>query len=100
MRLARLRCQAAGMLRVQTHDPLDSTLMNIEHNLTAPQLKLLMTLRTRPRPLAPHYRPLGPLVEQEFVRPRHVGVYGSNPTYELTEKGKELTQSILEEQAR
>jgi DNA-binding HxlR family transcriptional regulator len=73
--------------------------MQTVHNLTDPQLKLLLDLRARPRALSTNFRPLKPLVEQELVRPRHVGCYGSNATYELTAKGQQLTQAVLEERA-
>jgi hypothetical protein len=73
--------------------------VKIIHNLSDPQLKLLLNLRARPRALSSNLRPLHPLIEQEFVRPRHVGAYGSNPTYELTAKGQQLTQEILEGRA-
>ena len=65
-------------------------------NLTEPQLNLLMDLRERPRALDKSYRPLKPLIAQELVRGRALGMTGTNLTYELTTKGQKLTQRVLE----
>lgn len=66
------------------------------HNLTSPQVKLLLNLRHRPRRLAAYFRPLKPLIDQELARPRALRGFGSNYTYELTTKGETLAQQILE----
>ncbi len=73
--------------------------MNEKHNLTDPQVKLLLTLRERPKTLASYFRPLKPLIDQELARPRAVRCPGSNYSYELTTKGEALAQSILEDRA-
>lgn len=69
----------------------------MNHTLTDPQVKLLLRLRDRPRPIVPYFRPLAPLISLELVRPRSDSFVGSNPSYELTTKGRALAQEILEE---
>jgi hypothetical protein len=68
-------------------------------DLTEPQVKLLLSLRERPRMLAEYYRPLKPLIDQELARPRALKGFGSNYTYELTARGQTLAQEILEARA-
>lgn len=69
------------------------------HCLTEPQVNLLLSLHERPRPVGGSYRPLQPLIEQELARPRAVRCPGSAYTYELTTKGHELAQEIVEARA-
>ncbi len=69
------------------------------HDLTDPQINLLLSLYHRPRYVARHYRPLQPLVYGEYVRPRSVTNRLAGEFYELTLKGKMLVQSILQERA-
>jgi hypothetical protein len=69
------------------------------HDLTEPQVKLLLSLRERPRTLSSDLRPLKPLLDQELARPRAVRHPGSNYSYELTTRGRTLAQEILEAQA-
>lgn len=66
-------------------------------NLTEPQIALLLKMRQRPQLLQPRYRPLQPLVEHDLARP-HVAQPGRNQ-YELTDKGRDYAQAILEARA-
>ena len=71
----------------------------LRYSLTDPQVALLLRLHKYPRPLVDGYRPLRPLIEHELARPRAVHCPGSNYTYELTTKGRELAEAIVQEQA-
>jgi hypothetical protein len=73
--------------------------MQPQHKLTEPQVALLLKLHARPAALSRDYRPLKALIEHDLVRAKHVGAFGSNPTYELSEAGANLAQSILEHNA-
>ncbi len=69
----------------------------MKHNLTKPQVKLLLSLRDRPRPIVAYFRPLGPLISQELVRPRDASFVGSSPSYVLTTRGHALAMAILKQ---
>jgi hypothetical protein len=73
--------------------------MNPNQELSDPQARLLLKLFAKPAPISPSYRPLQTLVEKDLVRARHVGAFGSNPTYECSPTGLTLAQQMKERMA-
>lgn len=73
--------------------------MEINHDLTEPQVRLLLKLHAKPAPIAKDYRPLKALIDHDLVRARHLGKWGSNATYEPSEAGAKLAQAIKEHHA-
>jgi hypothetical protein len=70
--------------------------MSNQNELSEPQTKLLLKLHAKPAAISPRYRPLHALIERDLVRARHLGTFGANPTYEPSESGTKLAQSIKE----
>jgi hypothetical protein len=69
------------------------------HNLTDQQTRLLLKLLARPAQILKDYRPLKALLERDLVRAKHLGKWGSNPTYELSEAGAKLAREIKQQDA-
>jgi 1-deoxy-D-xylulose 5-phosphate reductoisomerase len=68
----------------------------METKITEPQMRLLLKLHARPKAVHPDYRPLKALIEHDLVRARHLGQFGSNPTYECSETGAKIALATKE----
>jgi hypothetical protein len=109
VRVARIPAQARPLPEVRKRGDVGSdaheffgvitwTMQN-QKDLTEPQTRLLLKLHAKPAQIHKDYRPLKPLIERDRVRVRHVGQWGSNPLYELSESGAKLAQQIKEQDA-